>query len=696
MERLTRVRGGLILIIFCIILVLFAFRLYDLQIIETGGQTDNTKYFTTITRVKAARGDILDRNGNKLVTNRASYDLTLNHFVLLSSENPNAKLLSLVTLCRDLDIDYIDNFPISKETPFAYTLDQFNSTWQGYFQRYLRDIEIDSDISASLLISKLRTRYNIPAEWSDQDARAVIGLRYEMNLRQGNLTVLPNYVFKEDINSTDLAAILELNVPGMRTEASTVREYTTEYAAHVLGYVGAMTKDQWTQYKDKGYAMDALVGQTGFEKAFEEYLHGVDGYRVDEVYPDGTIKNQYYRIVNGEEQRPVSGQNVELTIDLNMQTTAEQVMAEKFEALRLEDETVLGHDVEGGAVVAMDIKTGQVLVCASYPTYDLSTFFEDYEDIASGDFAPLFNRSLQAAYPPGSIYKMTMVIAGMQNGFIDQDTKLEDKGMFDKYMDQGFTASCLVWSGWHATHGFIDCKEALMCSCNYFFYEIGDNLEQPFIDEIAKGLGLGERTGVELGENVGYRANYETKKLLHSGSDAYWYPADQIMASIGQGDNQFTPMQMCVYTSTLVNKGVRYNATFLNRVVSSDYRQEILVNTPKISSTMFISDDIYEAYTTGMRMVVTATNVGTAYDTFGHYPIAVAAKTGTAETGRGGSDNGSFVCYAPYDDPQIAIACYGEQVGSGGALGEIARAIMDTYFNIDTSSDVENNENVLG
>ena len=301
MERITRVRAGILLTLFCLIVGFFALKLYDMQIIDTDGTVDNTKTFTTYTVVKAARGEILDRNGNKLVSNRASYDLVFNHYVIISASGTNDYLKSLVALCRELDIPYNDHFPVSKAAPFTYTLSEYNATWQGYFQSYLPEKGgLDSDISAPLLMKKLRTLYKIPEEWSEEDARAVIGLRYELDLRQG-ITNLPNYVFIADASTQALSAILELNIPGLKTETSTVREYNTQYAAHILGYCSAMTQDQWDYYstlKDQNgnalYNKDAQVGQSGLEKAFEEYLHGVDGIRVDRVTVDGTLVEQYY------------------------------------------------------------------------------------------------------------------------------------------------------------------------------------------------------------------------------------------------------------------------------------------------------------------------------------------------------------------------------------------------------------------
>ena len=697
MERLTRTRAGLLLVLFVLIIVVFAARLYDLQIIESDGTGDNIKTFTTITRVKAARGEILDCNGNKLVTNRASYDLVFNHFVLLSSDGPNQSLKNLTALCREKGIEYVDHCPMTMQAPFTYTLNEYNSAWQGYFQKFLAErAKLDTDVSATLLLSQLRSFYKIPADWSDVDARAVIGIRYELALRQ-ELTNLSNYVFLEDASTEELSAILELNIPGLRTEASTVREYATEYAAHILGYVGAMTQDQWDYYKElDGYEMDAQVGQSGLEQAFEEYLHGVDGYRVDVTAVDGTILEQYYRKdpQTGKEMRPVSGQNVELTIDISLQKAAEDALDRVFTDLRAQEEGANGQDAEGGAAVAIDIKTGKVLVCASYPTYDLSTFFEDYQSILEADYGPLNNRPLQLTYAPGSIYKPAMVVAGIDNGQITATTRVVDRGVYTEYLDQGFAPKCLSYtlSEGTYTHGAICAAESLMFSCNYFFYDLGDHMGQSVMDATVKGFGLGEYTGVELPEKKGYRANPETKKILHTGEDAHWYQADQIMSAIGQSDNQFTPMQMCVYITTLLNQGVRYRATFLNRVVSSDYQNTVVQNSPEIMSTMEVSDAALQACKEGMRAAVT-NPMGTAHGVFGTYPRAVGAKTGTAEHGSGGSDNGSFACFAPYDDPQIAIVIFGEKCGGGSLVGSVAREILNVWYSAVNAGDINSNEN---
>ncbi len=693
MERVSRFRARIVLIFFVLVMGFYAFRLYDIQIIETGGTVDNTTTFVTRTRVKAARGDILDRNGNVLVSNRASYDLTINHYVLLQATGTNNYLYQLTKVCQQQGIEYAEHFPISEQRPFTYTLSEQSSAWQGYFQSYLAHLGgLDSDITAPLLIERLRDFYNLPATWTDEEARKVIGLYYEMNLRQ--CTSLPVYVFVTDADNDALSAVVELNIPGMNVEASTVREYNTKYAAHILGYVGAMSASQWEYYKTvDGYDMDAEVGQDGLEAAYEEYLHGIDGWREDETALDGTLISSRYIT------EPQAGSNVEISIDITLQMAAEDQMAQVIEQLRANPDAD-GWDAEGGAVVAMDVTTGQILACASYPTYDLSSFHEDYAQLCEDPYKPIYNRALLATYPPGSTYKMTMVVAAMEKGVIKSKTTITDYGVYDrdgsgndKY--KNFEVSCHAWTSSHSTHGTINAAEALRDSCNYFFYSLGDRMRIQDIDAVGKSLGLGEKSGVELSEYTGYRANPETKEELHSGEDKNWYTGDTILAAIGQSEHRYTPMQLCVYTATLANQGTRYKATFLNRVVSADYRQLLAESSPEIVSTVEISDETYNTLKEGMHMVVSEVR-GTAYKVFKNYPIALAAKTGTAQTGiSGASDNGSFVCFGPLDDPQIAIAVYVEKGGHGSTLATIAKAILDIYFEVGEIGDVTTYENQL-
>ena len=685
MERITRFRARILAAIFIGIVLFFAFKLYDLQIIQSKGKTQTQATVTVLTRVKASRGHIHDTNGNVLVANRASYDLTLNHYVLISAKGTSDYLYKLVKRCQEVGIEYEEHFPISKERPFVYTLDQYNSAWQNYFQQYLAYLGgLDSDITAPTLIKHLRQHYKLPASWTEEEVRQVLGLWYEMDLRRC-VGALPLYVFLEDVSDENLASIMELNVPGMNVEASNVREYSTQYAAHILGYVGPMSASQWEQYKtNKDYSMDSEIGQSGLEAQYEKYLHGVDGWREDTFAMDGTLVESHYRT------EPKAGSNVEVTIDINLQRVAEEEMEKLFTAMRA-DENADGKNVEGGAVVVIEVKTGKLLVCSSYPTYDLRTFSEDYNDILQREYDPLFNRALLGTYPPGSTYKMNMVVAAIDSGLITSETTITDKGVFSKYAP-GFTANCLAYTSSHRVHGTIPAWEALMVSCNYFFYELGDKIRLSAMDSTAKALGLGEPTGVELKEYIGTRANEQTKAALYKGDKKKFYKADQILAAIGQSDNRFTPIQLAVYTATLANRGTRYKATFLNRVVSADYRQLLEESVPSIVSQLSISDDAYNAYSKGMYNVA-HNKKGTADKYFLNYPIKIAAKTGTAQNGGNLPDNGAFVCYAPFDDPQIAVAVYGEKAAHGGDLGPIVKGILDEYFQVGEAADVTTYEN---
>ena len=695
MERISRVRALILLALFGLTLLFYSGKLFSEQLIKNHGNTNNAKTYTTYTTVKAARGDILDRNGNVLVGNRASYNLVFNHYVIKGTEGRNEYLRTLVNRVQELELTYTDHFPISASRPFEYTLEEFSSAWQTNFQKYLTDRDLDSDMTAPMLIEVLWEHYKIPVEWSQEDARAVIGLLYEFDLR--GVVGLPNYVFIEDIADSDLAELVELGIPGMMVEPSTVREYHTTYAAHILGYVGAMDAEQWQYYKeikdDNGkqlYNMDAAIGQSGLEKAFEEYLHGVDGTRIDVVAADGTIISQTY--VEGKEPR--GGNHVETTIDKETQIVTEDALSDLADWLRdpIQNPSGDGDDVEGLAAVVMEVKTGDILAMASYPTYDLATFRECYAELLETDGDPLINRAIQGIYPPGSTYKMTTLISAMENGLLANGETIYTKGKFTKYESTGFAPTCLAWPN---SHGTIDATVAIQKSCNYFFYELADRMNINMMDETAAAFGLGEKTGVELDEKVGYRSNPETKQKLFKGSDAYFTVGDRVNTGIGQAENRFTPLQLCVYSCTLANRGVRYKATFLNRVVSDDYSELIVDNTPEILSTYDLSDTTYETYMTGMKMVANVSG-GTGYSKLKDCVVEVAAKTGTAEHGLGRkySSHGAIICFAPADNPEIAVAIYGEKAAHGSTLGLAAATIINAYFSGDEST-VTSAENQL-
>lgn len=697
MEHRYPARVASICVFLAMLIVFYSAKLYDIQVINRKQNADSADTFTYTTRVTAARGEILDRNGNVLVTNRASYNLVLINAVLFSSDSPNENLRTLANLCKEKGYEFADHLPITEQKPYEYTLDEYSSTWQSNFRSFLEYYEWDPDISAAQLVKLLREEYNLPDSWTEEEQRMVMALRYELDLRV--CTYEPTYVLMSDVSSEELSTIMELGIPGLNVESTTVREYKTEYAAHILGMTGAMNAVEYEYYEDLDYPMDAYVGKDGLEKAFEEQLHGIDGYKQTTLDADGTLISETYTT------QPVAGNNVELTIDIDLQTAAEKGLRDTILDLQ---ENGVGRDADGkdadaGAIVVVECNSGDILASASYPTFNPTTYYEDFNKLKEQEPSPYYNRALQGTYSPGSVFKMVTAIAAINNNVVGRYYGIEDEGVYTHYADNGFVANCYYYTSYGLTHGVIDTMEALAVSCNYYFYEIGrltsEKVGWDAVDKVAKDLGLGEPTGVELYEEIGTRANAETKEKLYGEGQQGWYSADVLMASIGQSENKFTPLQLGLYTAALANGGTRYKATFLKRIVSNDYKSLVYENSPQVMSKCYISDEALAAVHEGMRMGVTAEN-GTSHGVFGDYEIPVSGKTGTVQTDLSiagvKSDSCSYVCYAPADNPQIAIAIYVENGAQGGNLANIARAIMDVYFAEGTHAEPFPAENTIG
>ena len=537
---------------------------------------------------------------------------------------------------------------------------------------------MDSDIAAGTFMNNLRESYNLPEELSPEEAYRLIAVRYELELRGIDGMPLDNYVLAQDVTPEQLAAITELGIPGVTVQISTVREYKTLQAAHLLGYIGDMSPEEYENiYKEKGYAMNAKVGKTGVELAFEQYLHGTDGILETTITSTGEILDQHYIVT------PVPGGNVELSIDLNLQQTAYDALEEWILYLRENgaNEKLNGMDAKGGAVVAIDVKTGELLAAASYPTYDPNTFNRDYDQLAEDPNKPLINRCFNAQYPPGSTFKMATAITAMEYAGVSRYKQIRDEGPFTKYESTGYIPACHIWRSRGATHGTINMMEALKVSCNYYFYEVSLECSIKDLDYVASKLGLGEFTGIEVSENKGKRANPDTKAATFYGTDQQeWVDGDRLQAAIGQSLNAFTPLQLAVYTATLANNGTRMKATLLRRVVSWDFQELLVESIPEVVSELELDPETIAMYKEGMML---AAGYNATADPFynEHYPIPVAAKTGTAQHGSGlESDNASLVCFAPADDPQIAIAIYVENGAVGGQLAYIAMDVFDAYF----------------
>lgn len=699
MNRRARYRIGVFVVLIAMVMGLFTLRLYKVQSTVDEAmlqQADSVSYYTT---VEAARGQILDRNGTVLVSNRASYNIVIISYVFYNGDTPNQSLLELLRVCDRLGIEITSHLPVSETKPYEYTIEETSPQWQGYFRQYLRSRSIDSDVSAATLMRDLMNQYNIPEGLTDEEVYRLIAVRYELELRGIDGMPLENYVLAEDVSAEELSAIIELDIPGVIVQTDTVREYKTDYASHLLGFVRDMSPEEYENtYKALGYPMNAQVGKDGVEKAFEEYLHGQNGQMKTTVTADGEILEQRYT------KTPQPGANVELSIDIDLQTVAAQSLENVITGLRENGvgSKQEGKDAKGGAVVVQEVKTGEVLASVSYPFFPMDVFgdTEAYAQLAADTVnTPLLDKTRFACYPPGSIYKMVTAIAAMEYAGFGRGYEVTDLGLYKKYEGEGYAPACYIYTNTGHTHGRVNMMEALRDSCNYYFYEVGLQVATKDEDFVAMQLGLGEPTGSELGEYIGTRANAETKAAAFAGTDqTEWVDGDKLQAVIGQSLNAFTPLQMACYTSALANGGVRYNATFLRRVVSWDFSELLLERTPSVASTIPMSDEAKLCINTGMQMATKRQGgiEGTAQAYLNDYPIPVAAKTGTAQHGDGSqSDNASFVCYAPADDPQVAIAIYVENGAQGGNLGQIAAAIMDEYFAQESKYETVDNENAV-
>ena len=646
MERRARFRTGVFVAVILVIMALFTFRLYALQTSLTEEEIRTSNSLTIWTTVDAARGKILDRNGTVMVGNRASYNLIMIGYVFFNGPSPNESLLELLALCDELGIDVESDFPVSETRPYTYTLEDYSEAWQSYFRKFLTSRGWDPDMSAQNLMRNLREDYNIPGGLTEEEAYRLIAVRFELELRTIEGMPLDNYILARDISSENLAAVMELGVPGVLVETTTVREYNTTYAAHLLGHTGSMNAYEYENlYPD--YAMDAVVGKEGVEYTFEKYLHGTDGLLETTILSTGEVLEQKYLAT------PEPGNNVELTIDLGLQMTAENALAQVIQDLQ---QNGVGSKKEGKDADSGAVTNNEVLAMASYPTYDPARYNLDFNELAEADGNPLLNHALQGLYPPGSIYKMVTAIAAMEFANVGAYYQVTDQGVFTKYELQGYAPACYIWRSSGRTHGTVNMMQALAVSCNYYFYEVGLQVAT---------------------ENV-----------------EAWVDGDKLQASIGQSLNSFTPLQMACYVSALANQGTRYKTTLLSRVVSWDYQDLILESEPEIASQLDMDEKTVACINEGMKMTVSDYS-GTANSYLSDYPIAIAAKTGTAQHGSGGSDNASFVCYAPADDPQIAIAVYVEHGAQGGNLANVVRPILDAFFSQESKYETTYNENTV-
>ena len=680
-------RFNIITILIYIIGIVLIAQLFNLQIVngESYREQSNTR-LSRVTSVEAARGSIVDRSGNELAGVRTEYSIEI-FKTNIANDELNETILRLVNLLNDYQISYTDTFPI-KINPFEFTIaDDELAKWKTKYK-------IPEDAGAEEAFYKFKDKYEISDD-NVEDIRKIISIRYKITTTGYSAT--KSITIAKDVNEEIVAQISERNseFPGISISADAVRTYLTgSMAAHVIGYTGKINEDEYKANKDI-YDSDDIIGRTGIEYVFESYLKGKDGEKQVDMAVDGTITGEYVS------KAANAGSDVVLTIDSNLQKVAETSLENCINKIRSGGFSQT-YDAKGGAAVVMNVNTGEVLAIASYPTYEPEWFVggisqEHWVYLRDNEAHPQLNKAIQATYEPGSTFKMITAIAGLESGAITTKERINDTGVYRKYNDEW---KCWYYTSYHRGHGYVNVTQALQHSCNYFFYEVGDRMGIDTLSKYALHFGLGKKTGIELpSESAGTVASKETKAKLRNGEA--WYPGDTIISSIGQGDNNFTPMQIAKYISSIANGGNIVNPTIVKTILNSDgtetSKEEIRQYTNEklgIDTTddgITISQESINVAKEGMRMAASEAG-GTAYNIFKNFNVEVAGKTGSAEAGKDANNNDIvnawFVCFAPFENPEVAVVVMIENGGHGNYAAEVARDVLTQYFGMNETTEI--------
>ena len=666
-------------IVFGLIII---FRLFNLQIVEGEKyNADSQKRVLKESVIEAPRGKILDRFGVPIAVNRQGFAVQIVKTGIDMSEL-NGMLLKLAGILENNNVSYVDSlskYLTFNPITFNGKTDKDIKSWQTK-KLDMKDADVKN--TPAELFKYLRdVKFKMDASYTDEQAYKIMLLRYEILIDNWNYTTGGTVSLAKDVGMNTISEIEERHheFPGVITSVEPVREYINAYdEAHVLGYVRAITQNQYDNLKDEGYQNNDLIGQTGVENMAERYLRGRDGKKSIEVDTSGRLTQQQETVA------AIPGSDVILTIDTNLQKVAMESMARYIEFIKNKKEKGNFGDANAGAVVAMAVNTGEILAMASYPSFDPQIFLAGSEDIAAQQALKVLgtdtnntqlNRTIQETYAPGSTFKPLIAIAALEKGIITPfSSKILDTGHTNV---GGRDLYCLEKPTYG--HGWLNLKQALETSCNIYFYELGVATTIDTIDIWADHFGLGKKTGVDLpSEAAGTMSSIDLKKQIRND---IWRPADTAQVSIGQFDNAFTPLQIANYISTIANGGKKYKPYIVKKVVKYDGS---VVNETKPSYTKVpVDQSTMDSVKEGMVAVAQGTD-GTAYKSFIGLPFDVAGKTGTAQTSREAtrSPNALFVCYAPADNPQIAIAVVVEKGAWGSNVAPIARDIIDEYFGL--------------
>lgn len=677
-KRNIRLNYNLISIFVYIIGIILLAQLFNLQIIN--GQEFRQQSDTRLTRettLEAARGSILDRTGNPLVSNTMGFAVQL-YKTKIDTETLNNTILKTINVLEKNGDTYADHLPILVE-PF-----RFNTDNEDTIKKWKKDNKLDENLSAEQCFYKLKEKYEIQTE-DVVSARKIMCVRYEISINGYS-----NTVPVEISNNISRVSVLEFSeqsaqFPGIDIVTRPIVNYSSgTLASHVLGTVGKITKEE-LEKNGKEYNQNDIIGKTGIQFVFEQYLKGVDGIRQVDIAVDGTITGEYIS------QEAVAGSDVVLTIDANLQAITENALKKNIEDIK-NGKFGEKSNAEAGAVVVMNVNTGEVLAIASYPDYEPQLFvngissekYAEYTEVSA-----LYNRAISGAYAPGSTFKMITAITGLETGAITINETINDTGVYP----HAHKPVCWIWTSNRRGHGYLNVSNAIKHSCNYFFYEVGNRIGIDNLEKYAKYFGLGKKTGIEVpSESSGSIASKQ--RAEEEGRN--WYLGETLSAAIGQSYNNFTPIQMAKYISMLANGGIPIDVTIVKSIINPDGTEVTKEEIEKFTNEKLgiteeqedikINEENLKAVLEGMRGV-TSESGGTAYSYFRDFNIEVGGKTGSAQAGS--KTNAWFVGFAPYDNPEIAVVVIVENGGHGAYTAGVAREIFAEYFGMNANKVVE-------
>ena len=676
----TNLRFNVLTVLIYIAGIILIARLFNLQIVHGAEyrEESNTR-LTRETTLEASRGSILDKTGTELVTTTMQFNLEM-YKSKVDTQDLNESILNMVNVLEKYEISYANSFPI-KIDPFEFTIsDETLSKWK-------ESNDLDENITAEQAFYKFKDKYEI--ENTDiNEIMKIIAIRYE--IVQKGYSSTKAVTIAEDIPREAVAEFSESSekFAGINIVVEPVRKYTSgSLASHILGYAGQISSEEYETRKNT-YSSNDIIGKTGIEYVFEEYLKGKNGTKQIDMAVDGTTTAEYIS------EEAVAGSDVVLTIDANLQKVTENALEANINKI---SSGGFGQrfDAKAGACVVMNVNTGEVLAMASYPNYNPADFVggisqEAWNNYTNNEAKPLVNKAVQNSYSPGSTYKMVTAIAGLESGVINTSTRINDTGVYTKYRD--YQPRCWYYTDYHRGHGYLNVSGAIEKSCNYFFYETADRMGIDVLVKFAKYFGLGSKTGIELqGETAGVLSSKETKQSLYP--NEVWGPGDTLQSAIGQLYNEFSPLQMAKYISMLANGGKEIDVSIVKTIRNADgsevSKDEInqFVNQ-KLGLEEEQTEDIQinqanlDAVLQGMQSV-TSDSGGTAYVRFKDFNISVGGKTGSAEA-PGDKVHAWFVGFAPFENPEIAIVVMVENGGHGNYTAEVVRDIMAEYFGMNT------------